>query len=157
MHFSPEMNAVITGSWDSTVKLWDPRCGDGRTLMAISTHSQPQRVYTMDTVGHTLVVGTAQRRVVIWDLRNMNYHQQERESSLKYQTRCLRCFPNGQGFALSSIEGRVAVEFFDPSPDAQRQKYAFKCHRVKEGDTEEIHPVNAIAFHKLYNTFATGE
>ena len=33
-----------------------------------------------------------------------------------------------------------------------RKKYAFKCHRV--GDT--VYPVNAIAFHPLHGTFATG-
>lgn len=33
------------------------------------------------------------------------------------------------GYTLSSIEGRVAVEYLDPSPEAQKKKYAFKCHR----------------------------
>lgn len=45
-------------------------------------------------------------QVWVWDLRNMAYVQQKRESSLKYQTRCLACFPNKQGYVLSSIEGR---------------------------------------------------
>lgn len=39
----------------------------------------------------------AGRRVMVWELRNMSYVQQRRESSLKYQTRCIRCFPNKQG------------------------------------------------------------
>ena len=25
----------------------------------------------------------------------------------------------------------MAVEFLDPSPEAQKKKYAFKCHRIK--------------------------
>lgn len=57
---------------------------------------------------------------------------------------------------LSSIEGRVAVEYLDTSPEAQKKKYAFKCHRIKENQLELIYPVNAISFHSLYNTFATG-
>ena len=60
------------------------------------------------------------------------YVQQKRESSLKFQTRFLECFPNRQGYVLSSIEGRVAVEYLDPSPEVQKKKYAFKCHRNKE-------------------------
>ena len=60
------------------------------------------------------------------------------------------------GYVLSSIEGRVAVEYLDPSPEVQKRKYAFKCHRNKDGDVEHIFPVNAISFHKEYNTFATG-
>jgi hypothetical protein len=32
----------------------------------------------------------------------------------RFQTRSLRCFPDGEGFAVASIEGRVAIEYFDP-------------------------------------------
>lgn len=61
-----------------------------------------------------------------------------------------------QGYVLSSIEGRVAVEYLDTTPEAQKKKYAFKCHRIKENNVEHIYPVNAISFHSIYNTFATG-
>lgn len=57
---------------------------------------------------------------------------------------------------MSSIEGRVAVEYLDPSPEIQKKKYAFKCHRLKENNIEQIYPVNAISFHNVHNTFATG-
>jgi cell cycle arrest protein BUB3 len=50
----------------------------------------------------------------------------------------------------------VAVEFFDSNPEIQKKKYAFKCHRSKENSVENIFPVNAIAFHRQYGTFATG-
>ena len=50
----------------------------------------------------------------------------------------------------------MAVEYLDPSAEAQKKKYAFKCHRMKENGIENIYPVNAISFHKEYNTFATG-
>lgn len=52
--------------------------------------------------------------------------------------------------------GRVAVEYLDPSPEIQKKKYAFKCHRIKENGRENIYPVNAIAFHNVHNTFASG-
>ena len=65
--------------------------------------------------------------------------QQKRESSLKFQTRFLECFPNRQGYVLSSIEGRVAVEYLDPSPEVQKKKYAFKCHRNKESGKSLTH------------------
>ena len=54
------------------------------------------------------------------------------------------------------VVGRVAVEYLDPSPEIQKKKYAFKCHRIKENGVEMIYPVNAIAFHGQHNTFATG-
>jgi len=67
--------------------------------------------------------------------------------------------PNDDGYASSSIEGRVAVEWFDPSPESQARKYAFKCHRQPdpEGDgTDIVYPVNALAFHPQFGTFASG-
>ena len=107
-------------------------------------------------VDEVMVVGTAGRRVHIWDIRNMKFDAQRRESALKFMTRCIRCFPNKKGYVLSSCEGRVAVEYLDTSPEAQKNKYAFKCHRIKEEGMETIFPVNTISFHKRYNTFATG-
>jgi len=151
VEYSSDLNLIITGSWDCQVKVWDPRAPT-----CTGTYSQSDKVYSMSVAGEKLVVGTAGRKVWVWDLRNMGYVQQKRESSLKYQTRCLRCFPNKSGYVLSSIEGRVAVEYLDPSPEAQKRKYAFKCHRVKENGIENIFPVNAVTFHRDYNTFATG-
>ncbi|XP_046844256.1 mitotic checkpoint protein BUB3-like [Xenia sp. Carnegie-2017] len=152
VEFCNQMGVVVTGSWDKTVKLWDPR-----QPQPTGTYSQPDKVYTMALADERLVVGTVCRsRVMVWDLRNMSYVQQKRESSLKYQTRCIKAFPNKQGYVLSSIEGRVAVEYFDPSPEVQKTKYAFKCHRIKESGMENIYPVNAISFHSVHNTFATG-
>ncbi len=42
-----------------------------------------------------------------------------RESSLKFQTRSLAVYTDGRGYALGSVEGRVSMEFFDQSPEAQ--------------------------------------
>jgi cell cycle arrest protein BUB3 len=67
--------------------------------------------------------------------------------------------PNDAGYASSSIEGRVAVEWFDPSTTSQARKYAFKCHRQNSAETEGIdvvYPVNALAFHPVHGTFASG-
>eukprot|EP01067_Filipodium_phascolosomae_P008172 Filipodium_phascolosomae@DN6882_c0_g1_i1.p1 len=42
------------------------------------------------------------------------------------------------------------------SPEVQQRKYAFKCHRKQVEGVEVIYPVNALAFHPKYGTFATG-
>ncbi|KAL6517492.1 hypothetical protein OROMI_033193 [Orobanche minor] len=147
---------VITGSWDKTIKCWDPRGASGQERSLVGTYSQPERVYSMSLVGNRLVIATAGRHVNVYDLRNMSQPEQRRESSLKYQTRCVRCYPNGTGYALSSVEGRVAMEFFDLSEAGQLKKYAFKCHRKSEAGRDIVYPVNAIAFHPIYGTFATG-
>jgi cell cycle arrest protein BUB3 len=143
---------VITGSWDQTIKLWDHRSHNH----CIGTFGQPGRVFTVAQSLNRLIVGTSGRNVWIWDLRKMQEPEQRRESSLKYQTRTIRPFIEGDGYALTSTEGRVAMEYFDPNPNVQSKKYAFKCHRVKNGEIEDVYPINAVAFHPVLGTFATG-
>lgn len=107
-------------------------------------------------LGNRLIVGTSNRHVLIYDVRNLSQPEQRRESSLMNQTRVIRGFPDTTGYALGSIEGRVAVEYFNPDAGVQKNKYAFKCHRKTVGKTQVLYPVNAMAFHPKYGTFATG-
>ncbi|KAJ4881926.1 Mitotic checkpoint protein BUB3.2 [Raphanus sativus] len=123
VEYSYAAGQVITGSWDRTIKCWDPRAASGPERSQIGTYKQPERVNSLSLVGNHLVVATAGRHVNIYDLRNMAQPEQRRESSLKYQTRCVRCYPNGTGYALSSVEGRVSMEFFDLSEAAQAKNY----------------------------------
>lgn len=61
------------------------------------------------------VIGTSNRHIWVYDMRTLVEPEQRRVSSLKYQTRCLRVFPDQKGYAVGSVEGRVAVEYFDTS------------------------------------------
>lgn len=49
------------------------------------------------------------------------------QSPLKYQTRCISCFPDKTGYLLGSIEGRVAVHHVEDN--LQSKNFTFKCHR----------------------------
>ena len=72
-------------------------------------------------------------------------------------TRAVACMPNDDGYASSSIEGRVAVEWFDPSATSQSRKYAYKCHRQPSPEgIDVVYPVNALAFHPIHGSFASG-
>ncbi|EDV92703.1 mitotic checkpoint protein BUB3 [Drosophila grimshawi] len=146
------VNGILTGSWDRTVKLWDMR--EKRCVGSFEQNNG--KVYSMSVIDEKIVVATSDRKVLIWDLRKTDSYIMKRESSLKYQTRCIRLFPNKEGYVMSSIEGRVAVEYLDHDPEVQRRKFAFKCHRNKDNNIEQIYPVNAVSFHNIYHTFATG-
>mmetsp|Transcript_37258 Transcript_37258/g.58228 ORF Transcript_37258/g.58228 Transcript_37258/m.58228 type:complete len:214 (+) Transcript_37258:492-1133(+) len=134
------------------MKVWDMRQSGASSISQL-----PDKAFTMSVTSNRIVVGTSNRHVWIYDVRKLSEPEQQRESSLKFQTRCIRCYPDGSGYALSSIEGRVAMEYFDTSAAVQAKKYAFKCHRAQdERGVDTVYPVNALAFHPSYGTFATG-
>ncbi|KAL1839785.1 hypothetical protein VTJ49DRAFT_1159 [Mycothermus thermophilus] len=162
--FSAQHSLLISASWDCTLHVHN-----------ISQPSQPPLAVPLPGKPHALaasptklVVAMTARLVHIYDLPTLasavDSQQppqpwQQRESSLKFLTRAVACMPNDAGYATSSIEGRVAVEWFDDSPESQARKYAFKCHRQAapedEGGGDVVYPVNALAFHPVHGTFAS--
>ncbi|KAJ1910366.1 mitotic spindle checkpoint protein Bub3, partial [Mycoemilia scoparia] len=171
MDFNSEYQYLVTGSWDKSVCIWDAKAlgqtqqEQSQETKPLQTLSQEERVYSLSTIGHHLVVALADRKFVIYDLRDIaelakpedNIEPRwSRMSTLKYQTRRIQCMPSGNGFVAGSIEGRVAVEYIDDSPEVQSKKYAFRCHRKQVDGVENIYPVNAISFHPVHHTFATG-
>jgi len=147
---------VFTGSWDRTARSWDPRQG-ARATNVLQLHT---KVFCLDVSGDHLVVGGSDRHIHIFDLRRVGQGSierlEKRESSLRHQIRALKIGIDGRAYASGSVEGRVGLEYFEHEEN-QKLRYAFKCHRVKDGGgAEVVHPVNAITFHPVHGTFATG-
>ena len=152
---------VASAGWNNQFHLWDVRQSSSD---AAATIALPGKAFSMDVDPanqNRVVIATAGRRICIVDVRggsgNTDWQATlalDRESSLKYQLRTVRFFPDGNGIAMGSIEGRVAIEFLEELglPPKLSKQYAFKCHR--QGDT--VYPVNCIAFQPQYGTFATG-
>lgn len=146
--YIPDPAMVVTGSWDKTVKFWDPRT----PAAPKGSLTMPERVYTMDVRFPLMVVGTAERHIHVYDVRKPQRPYKEMQSLLKMQTRTVATFLDMSGFAVGSIEGRVAIQHID---DKNKDKnFTFKCHRQGH-DNKELFAVNSIAFHPKYGTFAT--
>jgi len=151
-------NCLVSASWDSTLKLHDPRSSTPANPSSSVTLPIPAKAFSMDSAGDKLVLAMAQRHVLIYDHRNLSSAVQslpsaasvepfqKRENSLKFMTRSVKCMPNGNGYASSSIEGRVAVEYYDQDPTVQKGHFAFKCHRATVDGVDTVYPVNALAF-----------
>ena len=57
----------MSGGWDSTLKLWDPRAPPFQNCVA--SVPLPGKVYTMSCGEERLVVGTSGRHVLVFDVR----------------------------------------------------------------------------------------
>ncbi|KAK6085596.1 WD domain-containing protein [Seiridium cupressi] len=154
---------LITASWDNTLHVLNP----SDTSFSPLTIPLPGKPHALAASPSKVIVAMTSRLVHIYDLNTLSTSLQsgaipepwqQRESSLKFLTRAVAAMPSDAGYATSSIEGRVAVEWFDASEASQARKYAFKCHRQTspEDGADVVFPVNALAFHPTYGTFASG-
>ena len=169
--YSRQHRILVSASWDATLHVHHPY----DPSIAPSKISLPSKALSISLSATKLVVAMSSRALHIYDLSTLASESaaarsqsselailttepwQRRESSLKFMTRAVACMPNDAGYASSSIEGRVAVEWFDPSAESQSRKYAFKCHRQPSPEgVDVVYPVNALAFHPIHGTFASG-
>ncbi|KAM0787879.1 hypothetical protein ACM66B_003929 [Microbotryomycetes sp. NB124-2] len=163
VEYSSELDAVISASWDATVRV-TPLSTPGESLVL----PVADKVYALALSKTKVIVAMAGRHVWLYDIATLKQALasktagkdvdvwQKRESSLKFMTRAIKAMPNDEGYATTSIEGRVAVEFFDPTPEVQAKKYAFKCHRQVIDSVDTVYPVQGLAFNPVHGTFATG-
>lgn len=99
---------IASGGWDKTLSLWDVRLAAGSP---VARARLPGKVYSMDTRGNLIVVAMPDRAVWVWDVRKMTgggggagqgagEPLQKRQSALKFQTRCVRMMPGGEGMVV---------------------------------------------------------
>jgi len=151
VEFDLSTSMVVTGSWDRTIRLWDTRSGAQPRVMNVGT-----KVLSLDVGATQICMAGADRHMHIYDKRRLDAPVDRRESPLKHQLRCVKVSVDQRSYASGSVEGRVSIEYFDHQENGNL-KYAFKCHRSKSPSGEEaIHAVNALAFHPIHGTFATG-
>eukprot|EP01024_Parvocaulis_polyphysoides_P068792 TRINITY_DN8396_c0_g3_i1.p1 TRINITY_DN8396_c0_g3~~TRINITY_DN8396_c0_g3_i1.p1 ORF type:complete len:314 (+),score=31.19 TRINITY_DN8396_c0_g3_i1:50-991(+) len=146
-YFLKDKNMLVTGGWDATVRYWDLRQPNPAHVQNCK-----ERVYGMHVQDALLVVATANRGIQLYNTNSPQNVFQELESPLKWQTRCVTCFPDQQGYLVGSIEGRIAVQNLQEN-QTDRKNFTFKCHRDQQ--TNEVYAINAMNFHPIQGTFAT--
>ena len=123
---APNYSALMTCSWDKTIKFWDTRAQS--PMLSIDL---PERAYCADVDYPMAVVGTAGRGIIIYQLDGQPKEYKKVDSPLKYQHRCVSIFRDKKasptGFALGSVEGRVAIQYVNASNP--KDNFTFKCHR----------------------------
>ncbi|EIN09851.1 Poly(A)+ RNA export protein [Punctularia strigosozonata HHB-11173 SS5] len=146
---SPQGGILVTASWDKTVKYWNLQ-----QAQPIAILNLPERCYALDVVYPLLVVGCAERQIHIVNLTNPTTIHKTVLSPLKWQTRTVCCFNSANGFAVGSIEGRVAMQWIEDK-DAS-SNYSFRCHRQdavpNKKDQVLVYAVNDVKFHPVHST-----
>ncbi|KAK6463807.1 cell cycle arrest protein [Scheffersomyces coipomensis] len=156
-------NLLCASSFNGKLQLIDTRTNQS-SYIANEIHHQggspslKRKIFNMDSSSQYLTLALNGNNIEIYDLKNLKTPFETRQVGLNYQIRDLKCFPNDEGFALSTIDGRVSIEYFDSSPEVQATKrFTYKCHRSydKLTDTDVVYPVNTIGFTN-YGTLFTG-
>ncbi|XP_028950526.1 protein RAE1-like isoform X2 [Malus domestica] len=121
----PEMNYLVTGSLDKNLKYWDLR-----QQTPIHTQALPERCYTLSVRYPLMVVGTADRNLIVFNLQNPQTEFKRIVSPLKYQTRCVAAFPDQQGFLVHQTFATAGSDgsfnFWDKD-SKQRLKAMARC------------------------------
>lgn len=96
------------------------------------------------------VICTAQKGISVFNLEPEPRQVKVMESQLKHQHRCVAIFVDRNksaglsplGFALGSIEGRVAIQYVESTDP--KANFTFKCHRSPElvNGFQDIYAVN---------------
>ncbi|PWZ32455.1 Protein RAE1 [Zea mays] len=113
----PQMNLLVSGSWDKTLRYWDIR-----QPQPVHVQQLPERCYALSLCYPLMVVGTADRNVIVFNLQNPQ---------------------------IGSIEGRVGVHHVEESQ--QGKNFTFKCHR-DGNDIYAISSLNFHPVHGTFAT-----
>lgn len=149
---------LISGGLDKQIQYTDTRASPRESQFV----QVPGKVYSMDSSedGNMLVVAMSNRLIHVYDLRgDASTPIVERDTTLRYPTRTIKYIPRGvlhgtttPAYVVTSIEGRAALEYVDPSIEG----FGFRCHRTKTADENIAYPVNALAFDPKNGALFTG-
>ncbi|CAI5760064.1 unnamed protein product [Candida verbasci] len=137
-------NLIISSSFNGLLRLIDVRTHD-----IISQYKKEGKIFNIESNNEFKVIVTrSKNQLEIYDSRKGLASPIEiREVGLKYQIKDLKiCNSDNNKFAISTIDGRVSIEYLNELNLDQR--FTFKCHRTQDKitNTDLVYPVNSICF-----------
>lgn len=142
---------LVASSFDGVFRVIDGRVGG-----TASSYSTTRKIFNMDSSSTYLTLALSGNVIEVYDHRQLSQPFEKREVGLNLQIKDLKCFPTDDGFAISTVDGRVSMEYF--SSEDQSKRFTFKCHRYfdKELQVDQVYPVNALQFSKQDTLFTAG-
>lgn len=147
----PETQILVSASWDKAIRTWDLT-----SYTCPCTISLNERILCADVASNYRVVAHGSgNHVFICDIRYPDQIE-KRVASLGYQIRssCIAS-PIEYGWAIGSIDGRIAIEYFGDVCE-QAQRFSFSCNKRDEEQDVIVYPVNALAFHPVTGVLTSG-
>lgn len=107
--FSPASDLLASGSFDSTVKLWDVRCGS--CVCTLPAHSDPVTSVSFNYDGTCVASASHDGLVRVWDVGTGECLKTivGEESSEGVAVGCVKFSPNGRFLLSGSLDGRVRL------------------------------------------------
>ncbi|CAN6675868.1 unnamed protein product [Malus baccata var. baccata] len=150
--YSEETSQLITAGLDRKILSWDTRTEKG-FVFASNLDSE---VMSMSLSGLDMMVAIGSS-IYVYDLRNPEKPIQSKDSHMDAKIVCVSSIPYAKGFAVGSIDGRVALEISCPS-SSDDIRYMFRCHPKSTDKRYHLESVNDIVFNPLmYGAFVTGD
>ncbi|GER31825.1 transducin/WD40 repeat-like superfamily protein [Striga asiatica] len=152
VEYSDETCQIITSGWDNSIKFWDARSGNSvgcLSNLVVGVESMSLSVFNL--------MVALKSSVHMYDLRYLDREVRVKEPFTDIHIKCVRSSSNLGGFMTGSIDGRVALEYFDDS-SSEKDGYAFKCHPKSKDGRHHLVAVNDIAFNPvLCGVLITGD
>jgi cell cycle arrest protein BUB3 len=143
LSYNADAHILASGSWDGTIKLWDPRAHS-----VILDYKVAAKVFAISNDHQDRIIcACSERMIVTFDTRSQQ--TDVGQTSFAYRTRSLAA--NRMYLATGAYEGRVAIRHFDDSEPL----WAFKAH-IGNNDRKAAYPVNGLAFRGDSSCLATG-
>ncbi|BBG94298.1 eukaryotic elongation factor 5A-1 [Prunus dulcis] len=143
---------VITAGLDKKILSWDTRTPKGIACV----RNMDSEVMSMSLSGFDMMVAVG-ASIYVYDLRRLEKPFQSKDSHMGVQIVCVSSIPYAKGFAVGSVDGRVALEISCPS-NSDDIRYMFRCHPKSTDSKYHLVSVNDIVFNPIiYGAFVTGD
>ncbi|XP_062077097.1 mitotic checkpoint protein BUB3.3 isoform X2 [Humulus lupulus] len=108
--YSNETCQVISVGLDNKILAWDTRT-ENELLCLVNVGSE---VHSLSLSGFDMMVAVG-RSVYVYDLRNLGRSIPSKNSDMDVKIKCISSVPYSRGFAVGSVDGRVALEMSSSS------------------------------------------
>ncbi|KAF2941427.1 mitotic checkpoint protein BUB3.3 isoform X1 [Oryza sativa Japonica Group] len=152
IEFSQITGQVVTATLDKKLMFWDSQT---RNVNPNSIKNLDSDVASL-SVCEMYILAAIEREVYIYDMRNLIGPVKVKDSPVEYHLRSLHSSPEWKGYAAGSVDGVVAVKYFDRGTDGD-MGYVFRCHPKSRDGRSSMVPINSIGIHPFDKTFVTGD